>query len=612
MNPWYKYKNRLFWRLTFMKEVATVVLRVNRILALLFSALVFAAMIYRLGYVIPNELVMATKHYLLGSLAVYWLFLTVDLLLDRKNWIRKSKRHIGMTILWLLLSVISLEYWGFNLIGLLWPELDAFLRHTYILAPMLLLLSVSTLSVALTGALPKAFNPSMILMVSFSILIIGGSFLLTLPKATVAPINYVDALFIATSAVCVTGLTSIDFAQQFTLMGQSIVLLLIQLGGLGLMTITSFFGLFFLGGNSFKSQVMVKDVLSAKTMDSLLRTLVYIIAVTLSIELVGMLLIWLEIQGTLGLSVRQELFFSLFHAVSAFCNAGFSTFSANLAEPILASNSLFITTISLLIVFGGIGFPIFSNLIHVVWLYIQRLIPDRYHYASKHKLLPHLYHLNTSIVLITTLILLLVGTISIGILEWNNAFAGLTIEQKCVQSFFHSVSPRTAGFSSLNMRWLSAPTVFVMLILMWIGGGAQSTAGGIKVNVFAVAILNMLSVLRSKERVEVMGRELSRASISRSNTIILLSLFVIMIAFMVLIILEPEMNQTDLLFEIISALSTVGLSLGITQQLAEGSKLVLIALMFIGRLGVLTFLMSFIKPTKEPHYRRPSDDIVIT
>ena len=260
---------------------------------------------------------------------------------------------------------------------------------------------------------------------------------------------------------------------------------------------------------------------------------------------------------------------------------------------------------------GGIGFPILVNLYETVSYESKRL----YHrYVKKNKRTIrkiHLYNLNTRIVLIMTAILLVTGTVAIVIFEWNHAFAGMTVTEKWVQGFFNATCPRTAGFSSVGMTTFSVQTLLLMVVLMMIGGGTQSTAGGVKVNVFAVVMLNLRAILIGADKVNIFNRELSHDSIRRSNATLILYLLIVFAGIFGLSILEPQASVMALVFECTSALSTVGSSLDLTPTLGSDSKLIVIVLMFIGRVGVLTLISSLIKQKKITKYKYPSDNIII-
>ncbi|MBR6433917.1 MAG: potassium transporter, partial [Bacteroides sp.] len=477
---------------------------------------------------------------------------------------------------------------------------------------LLLFLSLLNLSNGVVRLLGRRTNPSLILAVGFLIIILIGTGLLMLPRCTLHGISWVDSLFISTSAVCVTGLTSVDVASTFTTAGFVIIILLIQIGGLGVMTLTSFFAMFFMGNTSLYNQLVVRDMVSSDSLNSLLSTLVYILGFTLVIEGIGMLVILGDIHGTMGMSIQEELAFSAFHSISAFCNAGFSTLPGNLGNPlVMAGHNPFYIYISLLVIMGGIGFPILVNFKEIILYHLHRLWKFLYTWHWDERRFYHLYNLNTKIVLIVTFILLLLGTIGIALFEWNGAFAGMSVGEKYTQAFFNAVCPRTAGFSSVDLGGLGIQTVLIYIFLMWVGGSSQSTAGGIKVNAFSVVVLNLVAVLRGTERVEVFGRELSHDSIRRANATVVMSFGILFLVIFLISMLEPEISLLAIVFECVSALSTVGSSLNLTPLLGNNSKLLIALLMFVGRVGLITLMLGIIKQKKHTKYQYPSGQIII-
>ena len=480
---------------------------------------------------------------------------------------------------------------------------------------ILLLISFIELSDAVITSLGRKSNPALMMAVSFLFIIMVGSGMLLMPRCIQhgVHLSWIDSLFTATSAVCVTGLTTIDVPSTFTCLGQLIVMLLIQVGGLGVMTITSFFALFFMGNTSIYNQMQVQDMVSSKSLASLWSTLLNIIGFTAFLELAGAVKIFLNIHGTIGLDLRHELFFSVFHAVSAFCNGGFSNYQDGMSAPVLMEgHSCLYIILALLIIFGGIGYPVLVNLkaavsrhAKVLWKWI-----NGHRYASLN--IPNLFDLNTKIVLRTTTLLIVIGTVLIAFFEWNNTFAGMPIHEKLTQAFFNAVSPRTAGFISVNLNHMCIQSVFIYTVLMWIGGASQSTAGGVKVNAFAVAFLNIRAIIHGTTRVEFAGRELSSDSIRRANAAVFVSLIVLGIFIFLITLTEPNQPLKAIVFECVSAFATVGSSLGLTPELHDTSKALIVVLMFIGRVGLVTMAQGLLKQYKNQNYKLPQDNITIS
>ena len=522
-------------------------------------------------------------------------------------WKTLTRKNIIATVLWgILLSTIGIS----KFITL--PPAYNWLGHHLLEMGVLGLFSALIISRGVMNLINKRTNPVLLMAGSFLLFIALGTLLLLLPRSTQEGfvLSVVDALFIATSAVCVTGLTPLDIAQVFTPSGQLIIALLIQVGGLGIMTITSFFALFFMGGSTLQRQFAVRDLIGAETLSSLLSTLLNILAFTFSIEAIGAFLIWLSIHGTLGMTLGQEIFFAIFHAISAFCNAGFSTLSDNIGNAtLLTAHNAFYWSISFLIILGGLGYPILFNFKTILFYRIKRWFHIVFHRPTEKK--EHITLLNTKIVITSTLLLLFIGTISLAILEWDGAFKGMSVADKITHSFLNAASPRTAGFNTIALPQFGTLSILLYLFLMWIGGGSQSTAGGIKVNTLAVVLANFVSMLKGRQHVVLFNREVSDYSIKKASAVVVGSIACILTFFVLLLILEPNLSTQGLLFETISAFSTVGASLNITPLLGLSSKMLITLLMFIGRVGLISLLMSFTKSAEQPHYRLPKDHVII-
>ncbi|MFW9624577.1 TrkH family potassium uptake protein [Bacteroides graminisolvens] len=569
------------------------------------------ALIYQYGFELTpetadklNTLYKAVWIVFLADMSLHWLLEYAD---TRKKY-RKLAWVLSILLYLTLVPVIFHRPEDNGSILMFWEILHSKLYHVVVLS----VLSLLQLSNGLVRLLGKRTNPSLILAVSFFIIILVGTGLLMLPRCTISGISWVDSLFISTSAVCVTGLTSVDLTTTFTTEGFIVILLLIQIGGLGVMTLTSFFALFFMGNTSLYNQLVVRDMVNSKSLGSLLSTLLYTLGFTLVIETMGMITIWLSIHGTMEMNLEEELAFAVFHSVSAFCNAGFSTLPGNLGNPLMMNNhNLFYALISILVILGGIGFPILVNLKEIIFYRLKRMTQFLLRKNKVSAKSVQLYNLNTRIVVTMTFLLLAAGTLILLAFEWNHAFAGMSIAEKCTHAFFNAACPRTAGFSSVDFSLFGIQSILIYILLMWIGGGAQSTAGGIKVNAFAVVILNLAAVIRGSQRVEVHGRELAHDSIRRSNATVVMSLIILFVSIFLLSWLEPTLPLLSLTFEAVSALSTVGSSLNLTPLLQESSKLVIVVLMFVGRVGLITMMLGIVKQKKNTKYKYPSDNIII-
>lgn len=455
------------------------------------------------------------------------------------------------------------------------------------------------------------FNPALLFAASFIVIIFIGTGLLMLPKATNNGISLLDALFTSASAVCVTGLIVVDTATYFTSFGQTIIIILIQIGGLGIMTFTSFLGLFFHQKASFQNQLFLQNMVSEENIGQTMHTIVNIIITTLLIELAGAVFIYFLIEENVFASEKERIAFALFHAVSAFCNAGFSTFTDGLYDINIRFAYGFQVIIILLIILGGIGFPIIVNTFRVVQVTFQKRLRqftsnETYVHSSR------ALNIHSKIVLSTTAILLVGGTILYFITEYNSTLRDHQGYGKLVAAFFGAVTPRTAGFNTVDMTQLTVPTILIYLLLMWIGASPASTGGGIKTTTFAVAILNTFSIAKGQDRLNIFKREITEKSVRQAFAVMLLSFLVIGLSIFLILNFNPEQKIIQVAFEVFSAFSTVGLSLGITAKLSAASKTVIIITMFLGRVGTFTLIAAMVTKLQNINYRYPTESIIIT
>lgn len=470
--------------------------------------------------------------------------------------------------------------------------------------------AVVEISFAISLLTSRRTNPSLLLSASFLFFIIAGSFVLMLPKCTYVPISYVDSLFLATSTVCITGLTPVDIATTFTPIGLAVLAVLIQIGGIGVLTFTSFFALFFSGTTSVYNQLLIRDMMYSRTMNALIPTLLYIIGFTLTVEAMGAVAVYFTIPDELELPQTQKLIFAAFHSLSAFCNAGFSCLPDGMANPALMTpGQALINVTSVLIFAGAIGFPILVNFKDIVTQKLRNLWARIRNTATDAPV--HLTALNSKLVLTTSLIILVVGTVAFFVLEYNNTLAGMTLWQKISQSVFNSLIPRSAGFQSVNPAMFMPLTLMLIVIQMWIGGSSQSLAGGIKVNTVATVFLNVRSVLRGATRPWAYQRSLSVGSVRRANSVLILAIVAYLVFSGILMLLEPKMALKPLLFEVTSALFTVGSSLGATSVVSDPSKITLCVAMFVGRVGILSILAGFFSHRNDPSVHFPEESVII-
>lgn len=452
-------------------------------------------------------------------------------------------------------------------------------------------------------------SPALLFVMSFALLILLGTFLLKLPNATTQELSALDALFTAASAVCVTGLIVVDTATHFTSFGKLIIMLLIQFGALGIMTFAGLFAYAVAGGASIKTQLAFKDVMSGRQIGNVMRFTYNVVMITLLFELMGAIGIYFSVPSELFRRELDRIFFAVFHAISAFSNAGFSTLSNGLYEPVVRFNYSMQFFIALLIILGGMGFPIVFNLYRYLQVKLVNLVyylernPRRIHF-------PKLISLNSRLALVVSTILLIIGFVTYFMFEIGNSLDDHpSLGGKIMTSFFGSVTPRTAGFNTVDLQKLSLPIVMIYLLMMWIGASPGSTGGGIKTTTVGVAVLNMMSVLRGKDRTEFYRSEVSNDSLRRAFAVIFMSLLFIGVSVFLVSINDSSKGLIKIAFEVFSAFGTVGLTLGITHELSSFSKAVIIITMFVGRIGTVTLMVAFIRQTKNLYYRYPKEDI---
>jgi trk system potassium uptake protein TrkH len=423
-------------------------------------------------------------------------------------------------------------------------------------------------------------NPYMFFVIAFALIIFLGAILLDLPISTKdgSSIGFVDALFTSTSAMCVTGLAVVNTAQYWTVFGKIVILILIQMGGLGVMTMSTMIA-FLLGKKiSLKTRVFIMEERNVDELQGVVRLTRSILVFTFLIEFIGAILLSFVFVRDYGLS--KGIAFSIFHSVSAFCNAGFDITGNSMMNYV--DNPLITFTISLLVIIGGIGYFIFCDI-----------------YDSKgfRKLTLH-----SKLVLIISSMLLLIGFVVIFILEYNNpgTIGNLSLSGKIQASIFQSVAPRTAGYNSIAIENLRVPTVNLILIFMFIGGSSGSTAGGVKVSTIGVIFVAIYNFVRGKRDVEIFMKRIEYTTIIKAISIVGIGMLLINIVTLILTITEANsgFDFLDILFETVSSFGTVGLSRGLTPSLSDAGRIILSVVMFIGRLGPLTVAFAFMKQHK--------------
>ncbi|KXB69055.1 potassium uptake protein, TrkH family [Leptotrichia wadei] len=440
----------------------------------------------------------------------------------------------------------------------------------------------------------KSFSPYMTILLSFMVVTILGGILLSLPISMRygKSVKLIDGFFIATSAICVTGLSSIDIGSVYNIFGQMVILVLIQLGGLGVITFTSVIIIMISKKIGYYTKKIVQEDINIDTTFKIEEYVKKVILSVIVIEFIGTVILFFEFIKKFGF--LKAVYYSFFHSVSAFCNAGFSLFSDNLYG---FKNSFIINmTIPLLIFLGGIGFSTILNCYNVL--------------RKKEKRLTSTTKLSIKI----SIFLVIIGMVAMFILEYSNksTIGNLSFGQKLEASFFQSVTTRTAGFNTISILGLKRSTSLLFVILMFIGASPGSTGGGIKTTTIGLIILGTLATLKNKDTIEYDKRSVSWRIYSKAITVLFISLIYTTICVFLLILFERNKNLLDLVFEVFSAFGTVGLSRNLTPSLADISKFILIVTMFVGRVGPLTIALALSKSNlKKGRYTYPQENILI-
>jgi trk system potassium uptake protein len=440
---------------------------------------------------------------------------------------------------------------------------------------------------ALSGVTPLSF------IFGFAAIIIAGALLLMLPISshTGQVTSFVTGLFTSASAVSLTGLVIVDTLEHWSLFGQIVIALLIQLGGLGFMTTSTTLFMLLAGRRiGLRGRILMGESMGTSQIGGVVRLARNILVFILVAEIVGVILFYIRFSDQYGW--LEGIWKSVFQSISAFNNAGFDIFGGHQSLSGYSGDYMVLLTTAALIIIGGISFPVVNNLFHA----------RSFHRSS----------IDTKLVLSITLILLAAGTVFILATEYNNpqTLGDMPLSLKTLNSFFQSVSARTGGFSTLNAGLMNLHTLLFIVILMFIGGSSGSTAGGIKVNTFGLIILTVWNTLRGREYPQVFGREIRPEQIFRAVTLLGLFCGLVGLVFLVLSLTE-NFPSISILFETVSAFGTAGLSTGITPELSLAGKIILVVVMFIGRLGPLTLTMALTRTPQPDLYRYPKDSVTL-
>ena len=419
-------------------------------------------------------------------------------------------------------------------------------------------------------------QPAQVVLLSFAGWITLGALVLMLPVSSNHGKNiaFIDALFMSTSATCVTGLASISLIDDLSVFGQMVLLVLLQVGGLGIMTLSSSLAVLMGKNLQMREQVIMHDVLDTSSSEELLNLVVNVIQYTFAIEFVGAILLTIGFYQE-GFEIGQSLYYGFFHAISAFCNAGFALWNNNLED--FKFTPLIHFTIAFLIILGGIGFAVLKDV-------GQMIKNKKFSFRS--------LTLHSKIILVTNMLLLMTGTFYLFFGEFLHAFQDYSMWEKFQVAFFQSTTTRTAGFNTVSILALQPHCIYLLILLMFIGASPGSTGGGVKTSTFAILLYSVKATLQGRQEVEMFERRIPAQTVVKSIAIFIICLIVVSIGVLVLVRVEPDKSFLSLIFEVISGFGTVGLSLGITPFLSSMGKFCIISMMYLGRVGPLTLILA--------------------
>jgi trk system potassium uptake protein TrkH len=427
-----------------------------------------------------------------------------------------------------------------------------------------------------------------LLVGSFLVLIIIGSVLLYMPWASNTPTSYVDALFTSATSVCITGLVVVDTGTHWTLFGQIIILLLVQVGGLGVMAFAGFFAMLMGRKIQLRERLLMQQSINVSAVGGIVRVFKYLLGFTFLLEALGTIILaikWMPLMG-----MKKALWFGLFHSISAFNNAGLDLFGSFKSLTDFSHDITINLVISLLVIIGGLGFYVCYEL---------------YNYRRVHKL-----SLHSKVVLLTTLILIVLGTLILLAAEYNHALKALTPGHKLMVAFFQSISSRSSGFATIDINSLLLPSQLLLIVFMFIGASPGSTGGGIKTTTVALMFAVVVAQIRGKKDIEIFERRIVSSDIYPSFTLFFMAIFVLIIMIFLISLTHPG-DFLKILFDVTSALGTVGFSTGLCAELNGFGKILMVICMFLGRVGPLTLGFALAYKKKQPEIHYPQGKIMI-
>lgn len=553
---------------------------------LIASLLVFAMMVYRYGFNHSQENI---DLILFSTRFFYLIFITTFLI---RLFIEKEKKTFLVNNAFEAILIILVVYDGISYFLLGHPVLENLIQklnvpnyraiYDFFIQFFLLIFVAIELIKSINTVYTTKLKPTTLFIFSFILLIFLGSLLLSLPgfNYTGKPLAYIDALFTSTSACCVTGLVVENTATFFNLKGQIIILFLIQLGGIGILTFASFFASFIKKGIGVKHQLAMNQLLDSENLSGTTFLLKRILIMTFFIEFVGVMgiyFLWGDYQFA---NEGDKIYHSIFHSISSFCNAGFSTLELGFETPLVNELYMLHIFMGFIIIMGGLGFPVIRDVFSPIKMR-QRL---------KEPWKP--WSLSTKIAIYSSLILLIFGTVTFYLLHVQYMPSAKSPIAKFATSFFQSVNTRTSGFNSINMSELPNTLIMISMFLMFIGASSASTGGGIKTSTFVIMMIAVIGTIRGKREMTLGNRTIGAELVYKAFAVVVFSGLFVLTTITVLSFTEYNIPLANIAYESISAFATVGLSTGITPNLSTAGKTMIVIAMFVGRVGVLSLAFS--------------------
>ncbi|MBI2968164.1 MAG: ATPase [Bacteroidetes bacterium] len=602
MISWHQIKEKINLAIYDSKEKVLFWMRIGSLAA---SVAAIGTLIYYYGFPTTPEIRRPLLVIIQFSFVFYIFHYALRVLYDfnPRAYIKDTWFEALMMVL-ILIEGINYNFYGVLIIQKIFFAFGIpYIEHlTAIFIQVYLLVTVGIQLGTPASILPNIkFQPHTIFILSFFFLITAGTLLLLLPEMTniEGSMPLIDALFMSASATCVTGLQTVDTATYFTFKGQFVLMILMQLGGLNIISFGIFFAIFLHLGVGVRQEMLDTYVGS----DSILKSrgiLRQILLTCLFIEMAGTCLLYMAWPENISFTTNgQRFFFSLFHSIAAFNNGGLSVFSGNLYDPLVRNAYPVHIVIAALIFMGALGIPAIFD------LFSLRAIKEKRQKPWK-RIQP-----STVIALYGSLVLIIFGTIIFYLLERDNSMVVHSSGGKIISSLFQSITPRTAGFNTVDFALVTPPALLLIIGLMLIGGSSGSTTGGIKTSTFVILLLSVYGIIKGKKNLEFGKRTISYEMLDTAYAIFLFAILIIFLSTFILTILQPQFNVLQIVFEVVSAFNTVGLSTGITPYLSTAGKTVIILTMFLGRVGILTIFFAMAKRVISTDYKYPKTNFMV-